>query len=89
MDVIPEFCGHGIGSYFHGAPDIFHFGASNLLKYVEYYKFVYVLPNKYYFHIFLTMLPLIFDIELFNYSRTPDERPPSPTTIPLIRPHIV
>ena len=23
------------------------------------------------------------------YSRTPDERPPSPTTIPLIRPHFV
>ena len=26
---------------------------------------------------------------VFNYSRTPDERPPSPTTIPLIRPHFV
>ena len=25
----------------------------------------------------------------FLYSRTPDERPPSPTTIPLIRPHFV
>ena len=24
-----------------------------------------------------------------EYSRTPDERPPSPTTIPLIRPHFV
>ena len=24
-----------------------------------------------------------------KYSRTPDERPPSPTTIPLIRPHFV
>ena len=24
-----------------------------------------------------------------HYSRTPDERPPSPTTIPLIRPHFV
>ena len=24
-----------------------------------------------------------------RYSRTPDERPPSPTTIPLIRPHFV
>lgn len=22
--VIPEFCGHGIGTYFHGLPDIFH-----------------------------------------------------------------
>ena len=27
--------------------------------------------------------------ESLNYSRTPDERPPSPTTIPLIRPHFV
>ena len=26
---------------------------------------------------------------LVIYSRTPDERPPSPTTIPLIRPHLV
>ena len=25
----------------------------------------------------------------YNYSRTSDERPPSPTTIPLIRPHFV
>ena len=25
----------------------------------------------------------------YLYSRTPDERPPSPTTIPLIRPHFV
>ena len=25
----------------------------------------------------------------YVYSRTPDERPPSPTTIPLIRPHFV
>ena len=24
-----------------------------------------------------------------QYSKTPDERPPSPTTIPLIRPHFV
>lgn len=23
--VVPVFCGHGIGSYFHGPPDIFHF----------------------------------------------------------------
>ncbi|XP_008545943.1 uncharacterized protein LOC103570115 [Microplitis demolitor] len=23
--VIPAFCGHGIGSYFHGPPDIYHF----------------------------------------------------------------
>lgn len=23
--VVPSFCGHGIGSYFHGPPDIFHF----------------------------------------------------------------
>jgi len=24
--VIPTFCGHGIGSYFHGPPDIIHVG---------------------------------------------------------------
>ncbi|XP_011500543.1 PREDICTED: methionine aminopeptidase 1D, mitochondrial [Ceratosolen solmsi marchali] len=24
-NVIPAYCGHGIGSYFHGAPDIYHF----------------------------------------------------------------
>merc|ERR1711976_730299 len=24
-DVIPDFCGHGIGEYFHGAPDVLHF----------------------------------------------------------------
>ena len=24
--MIPEFCGHGIGSYFHGPPDIIHIG---------------------------------------------------------------
>lgn len=24
--VIPAFCGHGIGSYFHGPPDIIHVG---------------------------------------------------------------
>jgi len=24
--VIPEFCGHGIGSYFHGPPDVIHVG---------------------------------------------------------------
>lgn len=23
--VVPSFCGHGIGTYFHGPPDIFHF----------------------------------------------------------------
>ena len=27
--------------------------------------------------------------EVWYYSRTPDERPPSPTNIPLIRPHFV
>ena len=24
--IIPAFCGHGIGSYFHGPPDIVHIG---------------------------------------------------------------
>lgn len=24
--VVPCFIGHGIGSYFHGPPDIYHFG---------------------------------------------------------------
>ena len=28
-------------------------------------------------------------VRLVKYSRTPDERPPSPTTIPLIRPHFM
>lgn len=26
LNVIPICLGHGIGTYFHGAPDIFHFG---------------------------------------------------------------
>lgn len=26
FNVIPACLGHGIGTYFHGAPDIFHFG---------------------------------------------------------------
>lgn len=26
LNVIPVCLGHGIGTYFHGAPDIFHFG---------------------------------------------------------------
>ena len=26
MEVVMEFCGHGIGSHFHTAPDIFHVG---------------------------------------------------------------
>lgn len=26
FSVIPVFCGHGIGSYFHGRPDIYHAG---------------------------------------------------------------
>ena len=26
LSVIPHFCGHGIGDYFHGPPDIYHFG---------------------------------------------------------------
>ena len=54
-----------------------------------------------YFNAWVTHLPPInFHPELFSstvvsehriaeYSRTPDERPPSPTTIPLIRPHFV
>lgn len=24
--IVPIFAGHGIGTYFHGPPDIFHFG---------------------------------------------------------------
>ena len=32
---------------------------------------------------------LHWNVVLWCYSRTPDERPPSPTTIPLIRPHFV
>ena len=35
----------------------------------------------------LTIYKILFNVRL--YSRIPDERPPSPTTIPLIRPHIV
>ena len=31
--------------------------------------------------------PVLFSVT--EYSKTPDERPPSPTTIPLIRPHFV
>lgn len=27
--IIPVFAGHGIGTYFHGPPDIFHFGTFN------------------------------------------------------------
>lgn len=26
FQIVPAFAGHGIGNYFHGAPDIFHFG---------------------------------------------------------------
>lgn len=26
VTVMPMFCGHGIGRYFHGLPDIYHFG---------------------------------------------------------------
>ena len=26
LEVIPNICGHGIGSYFHGPPDIIHVG---------------------------------------------------------------
>ena len=29
--VIPDFCGHGIGTYFHGLPDIFHIGKYQIL----------------------------------------------------------
>ena len=28
-NVIPAFGGHGIGSYFHGPPEIYHFGNYN------------------------------------------------------------
>ena len=40
----------------------------------------------YYFHLLMFWLSLWWHC---HYSRTPDERPPSPTTIPLIRPHFV
>lgn len=30
--VVPAFTGHGIGKYFHGLPDIFHFGSSNFFN---------------------------------------------------------
>ncbi|KAL8592036.1 hypothetical protein ACOMHN_060529 [Nucella lapillus] len=30
--VVPEFCGHGIGEYFHGQPDIVHIDYPNKLK---------------------------------------------------------
>lgn len=26
LKIVAPFCGHGIGDYFHGPPDIFHFG---------------------------------------------------------------
>lgn len=26
--VVPDFCGHGIGEYFHGPPDILHYSKS-------------------------------------------------------------
>jgi len=26
LEVVPYFCGHGIGSYFHGAPQVLHYG---------------------------------------------------------------
>jgi len=30
LNVIPGLLGHGIGTYFHGAPDIYHFGIENI-----------------------------------------------------------
>lgn len=33
LSVIPAFLGHGIGSYFHGPPHVFHFGKSKSLDF--------------------------------------------------------
>ena len=46
MDVVPQFCGHGIGSYFHGPPDIYHFGMSVLLV-VENMFINFIIKNTY------------------------------------------
>lgn len=32
LTVVPVFAGHGIGSYFHGPPDILHFGTSQTIN---------------------------------------------------------
>ena len=45
--------------------------------------------DQYYIHSRTTGLCTEVDGGPIEYSRTPDERPPSPTTIPLIRPHFV
>lgn len=37
--VIPAFAGHGIGEYFHGAPDIFHISKLSLFRLLEIIKF--------------------------------------------------
>lgn len=31
LNIMPAFLGHGIGTYFHGPPDIYHFGSSESL----------------------------------------------------------
>lgn len=33
-NVVPAFSGHGIGTYFHGPPDIFHFGKNQFYFYL-------------------------------------------------------
>lgn len=45
LNVVPAFIGHGIGTYFHGPPEILHFG-----NYNSYYH--KAIKNKLFFNLF-------------------------------------
>ena len=54
---------------------------------LPYLRKLWFLPITMY-TVFRCLTHLYINVERTNYSRTPDERPPSPTTIPLIYDHI-